>query len=90
MSMTTESLAPPAHKALASGRRAAAEAWDRVAAQGSEWREGAVSAATRVADRTRGYVEHQPLRALLMAAAVGAVAAVLVEWFARDRHWRWR
>ena len=88
MTMTTESLAPPAHKALASGRKVAAEAWDRVTAQGSELREGAVSAATQLADRTRGYVEHQPMRALFMAAAVGAVAAVLVEWFVRDRHWR--
>jgi ElaB/YqjD/DUF883 family membrane-anchored ribosome-binding protein len=90
MSMTTESLAPPAHKALASGRKAAAEAWGRMAAQGSELREGAVSAATRMADRTRGYVEQRPLRALFMAAAAGAVAAVLVEWFARDRDWHWR
>lgn len=90
MTISTESLAPPAHKALASGRKAAAEAWDRVAAQGSGLREGAVSAATQLADRTRGYVEHQPLRALFMAAAAGAVAAVLVEWFARDRHWHWR
>jgi len=88
MSMTTESLAPPVHKALAGGRKAAAETWDRVAARGSELREGAVSAATQWADRTRGYVEHRPWRALLLAAAVGAAAAVLVEWFARDRRWR--
>lgn len=90
MSITTESLAPQAHKALASGRRAAADAWDRISAQGSELREGAVSAATRAADRTRGYVEHRPLRALLMAAAAGAVAALLAEWLARDRDRTWR
>lgn len=90
MTITTESLAPQAHKVLAGGRRAAADAWDRMAAQGSEWREGAVSAATRAADRTRGYVEDRPLRALLMAAAAGAVVALLAEWLARDRDRTWR
>ncbi|HET7863921.1 MAG TPA: hypothetical protein VFL86_05880 [Burkholderiaceae bacterium] len=90
MTITTESLAPQAHKVLASGRRAGADAWDRMATQGSEWREGAVSVATRAADRTRGYVEDRPLRALLMAAAAGAVAALLAEWLARDRDRTWR
>jgi ElaB/YqjD/DUF883 family membrane-anchored ribosome-binding protein len=88
MSITAESLAPQAQKALAESRKAAVDAWDRIAAQGSELRENVASSAVRLADRTRGYVEHQPVRSLVMAAAAGAVAAVLVEWFARHRHWR--
>lgn len=88
MSITTESLAPQAHKALASGREAVTQTWDRLAAQGSELRHEAASAADRLADRARGYVEHQPMRAVWMAVAAGAVAAALVGWFARDRYWR--
>jgi ElaB/YqjD/DUF883 family membrane-anchored ribosome-binding protein len=90
MSTLHETLVPQAREALASGRQAAAETWERIAAHGSELRDDAASAAGRLAYRTRDYVAEQPLRALGMALVAGAVAVALLGWFASDRQWRTR
>lgn len=44
--------------------------------------QGADKACTRTAD----YVRHEPGKALLMAAAAGAAATLLVSWATRTRH----
>lgn len=41
--------------------------------------------AARVGDQTMGYVRHEPVKSLMAAAAVGAVAVLLVGWLGRSR-----
>lgn len=41
--------------------------------------------AHRATDATAGYVREQPLKALLMATAAGALLAVMMGWMKRDR-----
>ena len=42
--------------------------------------------ATRVSDQTVGYIKDEPMKAVLMAAAAGAVAALVIGWLGRSRH----
>jgi len=42
--------------------------------------------ATRVSDQTVGYIKDEPVKAVLAAAAVGAVAALLIGWLGRSRN----
>lgn len=42
--------------------------------------------ATRVTDQTVGYIKDEPVKAVLVAAAAGAVAALLIGWLGRSRH----
>ena len=44
--------------------------------------------ATRVSDQTVGYIKDEPVKAVLAAAAVGAVAALLIGWLGRSRNQR--
>ena len=39
----------------------------------------------RASDRTVGYIKDEPVKAVLIAAAVGAVSAALIGWIARSR-----
>jgi ElaB/YqjD/DUF883 family membrane-anchored ribosome-binding protein len=41
--------------------------------------------ASRVGDQTVGYVRDEPVKSLLAAAAVGAMAALLLGWLGRSR-----
>ena len=41
--------------------------------------------ATRVSDQTVGYIKDEPVKAMLVAAAAGAVAALLIGWLGRSR-----
>lgn len=41
--------------------------------------------ATRVGDQTVGYVRDEPVKSLVAAAALGALAAVLIGWLGRSR-----
>jgi ElaB/YqjD/DUF883 family membrane-anchored ribosome-binding protein len=41
--------------------------------------------ATRMGEQTVGYIKDEPVKAVLMAAAVGAVTALLVGWATRSR-----
>ena len=42
--------------------------------------------ATRVSDQTVGYIKDEPVKAVLAAAAVGAIAALLIGWLGRTRN----
>ena len=42
--------------------------------------------ATRVSDQTVGYIKDEPMKAVLMAAAAGAVAALVISWLGRSRN----
>ena len=42
--------------------------------------------ATRVGDQTVGYIKDEPVKAMLVAAAAGAVAALLIGWLGRSRN----
>jgi ElaB/YqjD/DUF883 family membrane-anchored ribosome-binding protein len=41
---------------------------------------------SQVSERTTDYVQQEPVKALLMAAAAGAAGALLVGWLARSRN----
>jgi ElaB/YqjD/DUF883 family membrane-anchored ribosome-binding protein len=41
----------------------------------------------RAGDMTVGYIREEPMKSLLVAAAVGAVVAGLIGWFTRSRDW---
>lgn len=41
--------------------------------------------ATRVSDQTVGYIKDEPVKAVLVAAAAGAVTALLIGWLSRSR-----
>jgi ElaB/YqjD/DUF883 family membrane-anchored ribosome-binding protein len=41
--------------------------------------------ATRVGDQTVGYVRDEPVKSLVAAVALGALAAVLIGWLGRSR-----
>ena len=42
--------------------------------------------AHRVSDQTVGYIKDEPMKAVLMAAAAGAVAALVIGWLGRSRN----
>lgn len=42
--------------------------------------------AHRVSDQTVGYIKDEPVKAMLVAAAAGAVAALLIGWLGRSRN----
>lgn len=44
--------------------------------------------AIRAGDQTVGYIKDEPVKAVAIAAGVGAVAALLVGWLGRARHER--
>jgi ElaB/YqjD/DUF883 family membrane-anchored ribosome-binding protein len=44
--------------------------------------------ALRASDQTVGYIKDEPVKAVAIAAGVGAVAALLVGWLGRSRHGR--
>ena len=41
--------------------------------------------AVQVSDQTVGYIKDEPVKAVLVAAAAGAVAALLIGWLSRSR-----
>lgn len=41
--------------------------------------------AHQAGDRAVGYIQHEPVKAVLMAVAAGAAVAMLASWFARSR-----
>ncbi len=41
--------------------------------------------ATHVGDQTVGYIRQEPVKAVVTAAAVGAIAALLLGWLGRSR-----
>ena len=47
--------------------------------------EAARAQAQRVGDQTVGYIKDEPVKAVAIAAGVGAVAALLVGWLARSK-----
>ena len=44
--------------------------------------------ATRVSDQTVGYIKDEPVKAVLVAAAAGAIAAIVIGWMSRSRNSR--
>lgn len=77
-----------AHKArqtLAEVRSAAQDFIQRSAHMMRDGRDRAREAASRTADRTSDYVQAQPLKSLLIAAAAGAAIAVVAGMLTRSR-----
>jgi ElaB/YqjD/DUF883 family membrane-anchored ribosome-binding protein len=44
--------------------------------------------ANRASDRAVGYIQHEPVKSVLIAVAAGAAVAMLAGWFARSRSGR--
>lgn len=44
--------------------------------------------AHQAGDRAVGYIQHEPVKSVLMAVAAGAAVAMLASWFARSRSGR--
>lgn len=44
--------------------------------------------ASQAGDRAVGYIQHEPVKSVLMAVAAGAAVAMLASWFARSRSGR--
>lgn len=57
----------------------------RTVARARETSHQVVDQAHRASEATTGYVREQPLKALLMATAAGALLAVMMGWMKRDR-----
>jgi ElaB/YqjD/DUF883 family membrane-anchored ribosome-binding protein len=69
------------HKALDT----ASEVSDRVARAAHHSIDTLRHQASRVGDQTVGYVRDEPVKSLVAAVALGALAAVLIGWLGRSR-----
>ncbi len=59
-------------------------AFSRAAAQAEALSRQGLERARQAGDQTVGYIRDEPVKAVAMAAAVGAVAALLVGWLGRS------
>jgi ElaB/YqjD/DUF883 family membrane-anchored ribosome-binding protein len=74
--------------ALAATQRTANEALNSLAQAVQTLRDEAQRTADRVTDRTSGLIRHDPLKAVLIAAATGAALMALAGWLGRSHHSR--
>ena len=77
-----------ASDALAATQRSANEALNSLSQAVQTLRDEAQRTTDRVTDRTSGMIRHDPLKAVLIAAATGAALMALAGWLGRSHHGR--
>ena len=72
--------------ALAATQRTANDALNSLSQAVQTLRDEAQRTTDRVTDRTSGLIRHDPLKAVLIAAATGAALMALAGWLGRSHH----
>jgi len=75
-----------ASDALAATQRTANDALNSLSQAVQTLRDEAQRTTDRVTDRTSGLIRHDPLKAVLIAAATGAALMALAGWLGRSHH----
>ncbi len=75
----------PSHDLTRQALETATDVSDRVARAAHHSIDTLRHQASHVGDRTVGYVRDEPVKSLVAAVALGALAAVLIGWLGRSR-----